>query len=83
MGGGLSPGGVTADVLLSHRMWCWDGGSAGGGRSTEVGAVICRNVGQGGGGLGGAPGMNMDALLNMFGGLGGMAPPSNPDGTWV
>lgn len=37
-------------------------------------------MGAAGGGLGGAPGMNMDALLNMFGGLGGAAP-ANPDGT--
>lgn len=37
-----------------------------------------QTMGAAGGGLGGAPGMNMDALLNMFGGLGGAAP-ANPD----
>jgi len=52
-------------------------------KCTEAHALSCRNTGQGGvGGLGGGAGMNMDMLLNMFGGLGGTAP-SNPDGTWV
>ncbi|KAG0592796.1 hypothetical protein KC19_1G281600 [Ceratodon purpureus] len=37
-----------------------------------------QNLGAAGGGLGGAPGMNMDALLSMFGGLGSTAP-ANPD----
>lgn len=61
---------------------CWSNDLASWCDSTEHDALICRNLGQGGGGLGGAPGMNMDALLNMFGGLGGLAP-SNPDGTSV